>query len=325
MAKPVEAVLDDTAIGDEDVAATVSASLWSTLDARGAFVVVAPPGGARRPGTAVLFNVGGPAVRETSARSSTARARGREAALRVRRARERVALSNGRKKTRRQKSLRKPLTSAASSSSAAARNQRIWRAARRRARRRAVGGVGGRGVGARRGVRRGLRDVRRGSTGSAGGRGETAYASAGDRKDARGSSAMCVEETRCRVRNAKSRKASRGAERRRRVDDDDDELKKSPLPTYPGFEPVTMYDEDDLDTASIFVLLAPTRARATGKRRPGSASARAFVWVGGGSRRRPTARGRARDVRGAVCRECRERRERVRGVLGSLRGGTGVK
>ena len=51
VAKPVEAVLDDTAIGDEDVAATVSASLWSTLDARG-----------------------------------------REAALRVRRARERVAL-----------------------------------------------------------------------------------------------------------------------------------------------------------------------------------------------------------------------------------------
>ena len=47
VAKPVEAVLDDTAIGDEDVAATVSASLWSTLDARGAFVVVAPPTSAR--------------------------------------------------------------------------------------------------------------------------------------------------------------------------------------------------------------------------------------------------------------------------------------
>ena len=52
----------------------------------------------------------------------------------------------------------------------------------------------------------------------------------------------------------------------------------SPLLTYPGFEPVTMYDEDDLDTASIFVLLAP---RGPAKGGPEDAAARAFAWVGG--------------------------------------------
>jgi hypothetical protein len=67
-------------------------------------------------------------------------------------------------------------------------------------------------------------------------------------------------------------------------DDDDDELKKSPLLTYPGFEPVTMYDEDDLDPASIFVLLAP-RGLGLAKGGPEDASARAFVWVGGGADR----------------------------------------
>ena len=56
----------------------------------------------------------------------------------------------------------------------------------------------------------------------------------------------------------------------------------SPLLTYPGFEPVTMYDEDDLDTASIFVLLAP---RGLAKGGPEDAAARAFVWVGGGADR----------------------------------------
>ena len=92
VAKPVEAVLDDTAIGDEDVAATVSASLWSTLDARGAFVVVAPPTSARESRGVRGWARGA----WTSARSSTARARSR-GTLRVRRARERVALSNDEK------------------------------------------------------------------------------------------------------------------------------------------------------------------------------------------------------------------------------------
>ncbi len=66
--------------------------------------------------------------------------------------------------------------------------------------------------------------------------------------------------------------------------DDDDGVgapSTSPLLTYPGFEPVTMYDEDDLDTASIFVLLAP---RGLAKGGPEDAAARcAFVWVGGGA------------------------------------------
>ena len=108
-------------------------------------------------------------------------------------------------------------------------------------------------------------------------------------------------------------------------DDDDDELKKSPLLTYPGFEPVTMYDEDDLDPASIFVLLAP-RGLGLAKGGPEDASARRLCGSGGGGWRRRRAgvrRPRRRDVRGAVCRARRER-ERVRGVLG-LRGGTGVK
>ena len=50
----------------------------------------------------------------------------------------------------------------------------------------------------------------------------------------------------------------------------------SALLTYPGFEPVTMYDEDDLDAASIFVLLAGGGDEAA----TGGTVSR--VWIGAG-------------------------------------------
>ena len=234
VAKPVEAVLDDTAIGDEDVAATVSASLWSTLDARGAFVVVAPPTSARDGGAAVP-GVGGPAVRgRARAFVDRARARSRGSSSSTTGSRARGAFRMTKKKNEETKEPPKPLTSAASSSSAAARNQRIWRRApapgptsRRRGRGRAR---------RRRASRRTTRTSRCTSRvhrvrGRARGDGI---------RERRGQKDAPPDPPRRRKRASRletplEKLREWGAAARRRDDDDDDELKKSPLLTYPGF------------------------------------------------------------------------------------------
>ena len=95
-----------------------------------------------------------------------------------------------------------------------------------------------------------------------------------------------TERTRAeRMEETRAREASETPLEKLREAPDGDDVgapSTSPLLTYPGFEPVTMYDEDDLDTASIFVLLAGKRGLAKGG--PEDAAARcAFVWVGGGA------------------------------------------
>ena len=279
VAKPVEAVLDDTAIGDEDVAATVSASLWSTLDARGAFVVVAPPTSAGD-GAAVFAWVGPRCVDE---RAFVDRARAV-----VRQLFEYDGLASAWRFSNDEKE-----------------NEETKEPPETAHERRVVVVRGGeepedlaRALGdgpdvAPSGAWAGAASARVAAYDAdfemyvAGPQGPRAGAG---RRHTR---AQGTERTRAdppRMEETRVASETQNLEKLREApsddgdDDDDDELKKSPLLTYPGFEPVTMYDEDDLDPASIFVLLAP-RGLGLAKGGPEDASARAFVWVGGGADR----------------------------------------
>jgi protein-tyrosine phosphatase len=261
VAKQVE-IGDEESIGDASVRANEDddqkrtalkmekpkKSLWTTLDARGAFVVA----DAKKQKAFVWV---GPAC--VDERSFTERARAFARQLFQYDGLGDAWGTNAEEKENSQ-------TDVEGSCRRRARRFRttgVGRFARVRRRRLYVGRVGGRGVRARRGVRCGLRDVpsrarrafpaKRASQGTAGKAPPRFFRRPFLRRSR-------LPPARCAPRPA--------------------------LVTYPGFDPVTMYDEDDLDSACVFVLVALKHKAQSSMDPPREVLEKfvSFVWIGRG-------------------------------------------